>query len=326
MNVPTTTEFVYAETVDPLSSLVDAPRGRGSFLLRVPMARPWCIRVRDEAPLTVVAVSDGAAYFSREPEAPLPLARGDLLLVRGPAPYDVSDMPGRDPTAVILPGNRSETPDGATLDLPMSHGLRTWGNDPEGEDALLVGNYASVGEVGARMLGALPAWLVIRDDDWDSPLVGLLLDQLEQDGPGQASLLDRLLDALVVSAVQHWATTADALPPWLRAGDDQEVAQALALVHEHPGAPWTLVSLARQVGLSRSGFSRRFTAAVGESPIAYLAGWRLALAADLLAGGDDTVSAISRAVGYSSPFTFSDAFKRSYGVSPVEHRRRGRAG
>jgi transcriptional regulator GlxA family with amidase domain len=167
---------------------------------------------------------------------------------------------------------------------------------------------------------------VIRGDEWDSPLVALLLDQLEREGPGQASLLDRLLDALVVAAVQHWATTTDDLPPWLRAGDDREVAHALALVHDHPEAPWTLTSLARQVGLSRAGFSRRFTAVVGESPIAYLSAWRLALAADLLAGTDDTVAAISRSVGYISPFTFSDAFKRSYGVSPVEHRRRGRAG
>ena len=312
--------------MDPLSSLIDAPRGRGSFLLRVPMTRPWCIRIRDEAPLTVVAVTEGAAYLTREPDPPLALARGDLLLVRGPTPYDVGDEPGREPIAVILPGNRSETPNGATLDLPMSHGLRTWGNDPDGEDALLVGNYASVGEVGARMLAALPGWLVIRGDEWDSPWVTLLLDQLEREGPGQASLLDRLLDALVVAAVQHWATTADDLPPWLRAGDDREVAQALALVHDHPEAPWTLDALAGRVGLSRAGFSRRFTVAVGESPIAYLSAWRLAVAADLLAATDDTVTAISRAVGYASPFTFSDAFKRSYGVSPVEHRRRGRAG
>jgi AraC-like DNA-binding protein len=326
VRIASTSEFVYGRRMDPLSSLIDAPRGRGAFLLRVPMARPWCLRVRDEAPLTVVAVTRGAAWFTRAPESPLPLSVGDLLLVRGPAPYDVGDRPGGEPIAVILPGNRSETPDGASLDLPMTHGLRTWGNDPEGQDGLLVGNYASVGEVGARMLAALPDWLVIRADEWDSPLVGLLLDQLDREAPGQAGLLDRLLDALVVSAVQHWATTADDLPPWLRAGDDREIARALALVHDHPEAPWTLTSLARRVGLSRAGFSRRFGAAVGESPIAYLSAWRLALAADLLAGTDDTVTAISRSVGYTSPFTFSDAFKRSYGVSPVEHRRRGRAG
>lgn len=312
--------------MDPLSSLIDAPRARGAFLLRVPMARPWAIRIRDEAPLTVVTVTRGSAVFTRGADAPVRLDRGDLLLVRGPEPYDVGDEPGREPLAVIHPGNRSETPVGVSLDLPMTHGIRTWGNDPDGEDALLVGNYSSVGEVGARMLSALPPALVLRGDEWDSPLVGLLHDNLQREAPGQVSLLDRLLDALVVAAVQQWAATADDLPTWLRAGDDREVGRALALIHDQPEAPWTLGSLAGEVGLSRAGFSRRFVAAVGESPIAYLSAWRLALAADLLAGTDDTVASISRAVGYSSPFTFSDAFQRSYGVRPVDHRRRGRTG
>lgn len=307
--------------VDPLAALIDAPRARGAFLLRVPMRRPWAIRVRDEAPLTVVAVVAGSASFSRPPDPPVRLRRGDLLLVQGDRPYDVGDEPGREPTAVILPGNRSQTPSGASLDLPMTHGLRTWGNDAAGEDCLLVGNYASVGEVGARMLATLPPWLVVGADEWDSPLVDVLLDQVDHEAPAQASLLDRLLDAVVVAAVQHWATTAADLPPWLAAGADPEVAQALALVHEQPAHPWTLASLAHAVGLSRAGFSRRFTRAVGESPIAYLSAWRLALSADLLVGTDDTVAAISRAVGYGSPFTFSDAFKRTYGRSPVEHRR-----
>jgi AraC-like DNA-binding protein len=324
--MPSTSEFVYPCRVDPLSSLIDAPRARGAFLLRVPMARPWSIRIRDEAPLTVVTVTRGSACFTRPPDAPVRLTRGDLLLVRGPEPYDVGDEPGRQPLALIHPGNRSETPTGVSLDLPMTHGIRTWGNDPDGEDALLVGNYASIGEVGARMLAALPSWLMLRGDQWDSPLVGLLHDNLQRDAPGQASLLDRLLDALVVAAVQHWAASTDDLPVWLRAGDDRAVGAAVALIHDRPEVPWTLDSLARQVGLSRAGFSRRFAAAVGESPIAYLSAWRLALAADLLAGTDDTVASISRAVGYSSPFTFSDAFKRSYGVRPVDHRRRGRTG
>ncbi|MBO0844911.1 MAG: AraC family transcriptional regulator [Nocardioides sp.] len=311
--------------MDPLAGLIDAPRARGAFLLRVPMARPWAVRVADEAPLAVVAMASGSSYFTRDPDPPVPLERGDLLLVQRTSSYDVGDEPGRAPTAVILPGNRCETPTGESLELPMAHGLRTWGNDPDGEDCMLVGSYASVGEVGARMLAALPPWLAIRAEDWRSPLVDVLLDQLERDAPGQVSLLDRLLDALVVAAVQHCAVTAPDLPAWLRTGDDHEVARAVTLIHEQPAAPWSLEGLAGAVGLSRAGFSRRFTRAVGESPIAYLSSWRLALAADLLVGTDDTVAAISRSVGYPSPFTFSTAFKRSYGRSPVEHRRSGRA-
>lgn len=67
-------------------------------------------------------------------------------------------------------------------------------------------------------------------------------------------------------------------------------------------------------------FARRFTDQVGEPPIAFLANWRMALAADLLRGSDTTIAAVARQVGYSTPFALSSAFKRSYGVSPNEHR------
>ncbi|MDR7304609.1 helix-turn-helix domain-containing protein [Haloactinomyces albus] len=35
-----------------------------------------------------------------------------------------------------------------------------------------------------------------------------------------------------------------------------------------------------------------------------------------------TLAAISRSVGYSSPFSFSTAFKQHYGVSPQKYRSR----
>jgi len=50
--------------------------------------------------------------------------------------------------------------------------------------------------------------------------------------------------------------------------------------------------------------------------MAFLTGWRLALAADLLLEPGATVGAVARRVGYTSPFTFSTAFKRRYGTSP----------
>lgn len=46
----------------------------------------------------------------------------------------------------------------------------------------------------------------------------------------------------------------------------------------------------------------------------------MALAADLLRDPSATVGSVARAVGYTSPFTFSTAFKRVYGRSPTAHR------
>jgi AraC-like DNA-binding protein len=100
------------------------------------------------------------------------------------------------------------------------------------------------------------------------------------------------------------------------------VGHALRLLHNNPAYPWTVASLAAEVAVSRAALARRFTDLVGESPMALLTGWRLTLAADLLLEPDATVGAVARRVGYSSPFTFSTAFKRHYGTSPRGHRRR----
>ena len=81
-----------------------------------------------------------------------------------------------------------------------------------------------------------------------------------------------------------------------------------------------MANLAAAVGCSRAVFARRFADQVGEPPIAFLTGWRLALAADLLRASRATIAAIARQVGYGTPFALSSAFKRAYGVSPNARR------
>ena len=305
--------------MDPLTELLRAPRALDAFLLRVVMAAPWSVRVQDGAPLTVLALTGGTAVLRPHVGPALDLAAGDVVLVRGPEPYVVSDRAGTAPQALIHPGGRCETPDGTSLELPMRQGVRSWGNAGDGPDTMLVGTYERAGEVGARLLAALPPAVVLRAGGGRSPLLARLVEVLAaevvQEGFGQAGLLDRLLDALVVAACREWSATASEVPAWLR-GDDPVVRQALALLHDAPARPWTVASLAAAVGLSRAAFARRFTDAVGEPPMGYLTSWRLAVAADRLRDGDETVGAVSRAVGYTSPFTFSTAFKRHYGRSP----------
>lgn len=203
----------------------------------------------------------------------------------------------------------------------MDLGVRTWGDSLDGPTTMLTGTYQMRGEVNRRLLEALPALLVLPDDAWDCPLVPLLGDEIGKDEPGQEAVLDRLLDLLLIAVLRAWFSRPEAeAPTWYRAHGDPVVGRALRMLHNNPAHPWTVATLASGVGVSRAALARRFTRLVGEPPMTYLTGWRLALAADLLRETDATVGAVARQVGYGSSFALSSAFKRAHGVSPQAHR------
>jgi len=308
--------------MDALTGLLDGPRAQGAFLLEAVLAPPWSLRIADQAPLAIFTVLAGDAWLRhRDLGGPVRLATGDTVVTRGPEPYTVSDEADRPVSVVVGPGGDCRDAAGRHLAEAMSLGVRTWGNDPSGPAKLLIGAYGLAGEVGSRLLRALPPALVLPRADWDSPLVGLLAAEIGKDEPGQEAVLDRLLDLLLIAALRTWfARPGAAAPGWFRAHGDPVVGRALQLLHHNPAHPWTVESLAGAVGVSRAALARRFTELVGEPPMAFLTGWRLALAADLLRDPEATVGSVARQVGYGSAFALSAAFKRVRGVSPREHR------
>jgi AraC-like DNA-binding protein len=306
--------------MDAVAGLLDGPRARGAFLLRSTLASPWSMRIADEAPLTFLAVVRGGAAVLPDAGEPVRLERGDVCLLRGPDAYTVADDPETQPQVLVLPGQRCVTPEGREV-VMRRHGVRTWGNAPGGETELLTGTYQLHGAVGGRLLRALPPVAVIRADALESPLVGLLAEEIVRDAPGQEAVLDRLLDLLLIAALRAWLSRPDAAAPgWYRAHADPVVGHALRLIHDDPAHPWTVAELAAEAGVSRAALARRFTELVGEPPMGYLAGWRIALAADLLLEPGTTIGSVAGQVGYGGPYALSTAFKRVRGVSPREHR------
>ncbi len=204
--------------MDAVAALLDGPRARGAFLLRSVMDPPWSLRIRDEAPLTLVAVVDGEAWILPDGGAAERLRRGDVAIVRGPGHYTVADGPATPPQVVIHPGQRCTTPDGEDLGPMRDLGVRTWGNRPDGATVLLTGTYAMDGEVSRRLLRALPPLLVLSEARLDSPLVGLLADEIVKDAPGQEAVLDRLLDLLLIAVLRAWFARPEAEAPALVPG------------------------------------------------------------------------------------------------------------
>jgi AraC-like DNA-binding protein len=192
---------------------------------------------------------------------------------------------------------------------------------------MLIGTYQQLGEVGRRLLDALPVVAVLTDDDWDPRILTLLEDEIVRNEPGQEVVLDRLLDLVLIAVVRAWLSRAETnTPPWYLAYRDPIVGRAVRLLQQHPSHPWTVAGLATTSGVSRAALARRFTELVGEPPMTFLTNWRLTLAADLLRNPDTTLAAVARQVGYSSPFALSAAFKRVRGVSPRQQRRELAAG
>ncbi|MFF1692790.1 AraC family transcriptional regulator [Streptomyces sp. NPDC058257] len=309
--------------MDVLAGLLEGPRARGAFMIRACFDPPWSVRIADEAPLSVMIMVRGTAWIVPDGAEPQLIRPGDVAVARGPDHYTVADEKDTPPRAGIQPGQRCVPLGGTPVGQYQDLGLRTWGESLDGGAEMLIGTYPARGEITGRLLDALPALLVLPTDVWDCPLTPLLADELAKDEPGQDVVLDRLLDLLMIAALRAWFSRPEAeAPAWYRAMGDPIVGQAIRLLQDDPAHPWTIAALAAKAGVSRAALARRFTELVGEPPMAYLTGWRLALAADLLRDGEQTIGAIARRVGYGSAFALSSAFKRVYGVSPQEHRSR----
>jgi AraC-like DNA-binding protein len=300
--------------MDGIGALVDGPRAQRAFALKAVLGGTWSITVEDRAPLTLVVVARGRATFTGQ-HGPTDVGAGDVVLVRGPAPYTFADTAQTPEDIRILPGQVCVDPQGRILAADMELGLRTWGNT-RSDDAtvMLIGTYQQETSVGSLLLSKLPVELVIRD--LEPAMIGLFAAEIVGDELGQAAVIDRLLDLLVVRCVRTVLSASSG-----SSGDDL-VGRAVRAIEERPEQPWTVESLAAHVGLSRAALARRFVLQTGEPPLTYLTRWRLALAADLLVSSDHTLAVIAAKVGYANAFALSAAFKRVHGESPRDYRRR----
>ena len=163
---------------------------------------------------------------------------------------------------------------------------------------MLTGTYQLDGEVSRRLLRALPPLLVLRERRVGLPARSpLLADEIVKDEPGQEAVLDRLLDLLLIAVLRAWFARPEAeAPGWYRAYGDPVVGPRAAAAAPQPRAPVDGRRAGRtSAGVSRAALARRFNELVGEPPMAFLTGWRIALAADLLREPGATIGSVADA-------------------------------
>ncbi|MGV9350170.1 AraC family transcriptional regulator [Streptomyces spiralis] len=302
--------------MDLLAEVLALSDVRGAVGARIEAGEDWGWWWTSATPrASLHAVTAGTAWVGLPDRPPLQLMPGDVVLLPGGAEHAL----GSDPAAVARTGPH-------TFDDWHSTGSGTVSIGTGAVRArILCADYDHDRAVSTQVLTLLPDVVHLRADDDPDGLaqdtVRLLGRELATPRAATGVVLDRLVDVLLVQVLRAWlASGGTSGPSWLGALGDPVVEAAVSRLHEEPARPWTTAALAREVGVSRATLDRRFAAATGESPGAYLTRWRMDLAARRLRDTDDSLDAIAASIGYSSGYAFSRAFRRARSQPPGQFR------
>ena len=195
----------------------------------------------------------------------------------------------------------------------------------EGARYIAGGFFGFTGSHAEMLLHSLPPIVHIRRESDKSAMrwsLERLREELRDPQPGGSLIAQQLAYMMLIQALRlHLADAANANRGWLSALSDKHMSIAIVSMHNDPGHPWTLQSLAERVGMSRSVFALRFRETVGTTPMEYLSRWRMLLAGDRLRNSSDSLSAIAQSLGYESESAFGKAFRRVMGCSPRQYTR-----
>ena len=316
--------------MDALSEALKAVRMTGAIFFNAEFTAPWGFEAASQRDAPVLApgterlvpyhlVIDGQAVARIDDgRASLSLEGGDIVVV----PHgDAHTLSNGSPSTLI--------DSGTLLAKSLAGDLSVTRLGGGGAATRFVCGYFGCERRAERLfLAGLPPLikLGVRSDaagQWLENSIRYLVSEAESDRPGRMVLLSKMAEALFVETLRRYMEHLPAeRTGWLAAARDPVVGAVLALMHREPARAWTAAALATQVGASRSTIAERFARFLDESPIAYLARWRLSLAARLLETTRWTIVQVASEVGYESEAAFNRAFKREFGLPPAQYRKR----
>ncbi|MFG1604572.1 cupin domain-containing protein [Actinoplanes sp. NPDC049265] len=282
--------------VDAMSQALSALRvGRGT-VRRFRQSGGWGLGYNGLTGSGFHVVLRGTGWLLSSAVPPVRLAPGDVVLITSGADHGLASAPGQALVPVEL-GTTGPAPGPADFEF-------------------LCGAYRlPPGQHVHPYLTHLPDPIVVPAAGGLDP-VAAYLDEQEASGLVTAASRHALLDLMIAGALRRWLAAAD----W-PATPDPRITAVVRAIDGSPGTRWTVRELSRVAGMSRATFTRRFTAAVGRPPAAYLLTTRLGRAARLLRETDAPLAAIARQTGYATESALAGAFRREYGMAPGAYRR-----
>ena len=330
----TETPQVLSETppssADLLSDLLGSMHLAGTVLFRAEFREPWSVVTPDSCQLARVlpfhtehiipfhVVASGGCWLEMPERGPVWLREGDAVLL----PYgDSHRLGGREAAPPVQVGQLLPRSPWSDM-LVVAHGGL-------GANTSIICGFLQCDELLFHpILRHLPALLHVsseeaRADDWLSSTIRHTVSEATRPVPGSRCMLPRLAELMFVEILRKYmqGLSADEVG-WFAAFNDPVTGAALKCLHGSPLHDWSVESLARQVGVSRTVLAERFKHFLDQPPMQYLARWRLQLAAQHLKSSDLPIKAIADRTCYESEAAFSRAFKRHFGLPPGDWRRR----
>lgn len=294
--------------MDPLSDLLSLLRPHSYVSAGLDAGGDWAIQFNAYDSNKFNAVIAGGCWLAMEGiSEPVRLETGDcFLLPRGRRFRLASDL--------------SLTPVDA---MTIFSGTNTAGvltYNGGGDFFLACSRFTLAADHAEFLLGQLAPIVHIRNGSDQADLrwsLERMRQELHDIQPGGSLLIQHLAHMMLIQALRaHLAQGLSEHVGWFYALADRTIGAAINAMHNQPAHRWTLETLAKHVGLSRSSFALRFKAKVGTAPMEYLGRWRMLLAADKLLNANESIASIGLALGYESESAFSTAFKRIMGCSP----------
>lgn len=269
-----------------------------------------------------MTVIQGPCWFETEDRKKCVLETGDSILILYGSSYQFQSSPDS-PVVNLLdilaqngitdfgPQNRSDTP------VNMR-----WG---EGDLRIRLFAIAFVVQDMDRnpLLGGLPPTILLRKNGgrffpWVPIMLSFLAEEDKASSPGYTATATHLAELIFTRYIRaHAMSLPTSSAGWMRGLSDPRIGKALAVMHSNPMGDWSADNLAREVGMARSSFARRFVQLIGTPPIEYLISLRMQLAADRLIADRGSIAELSEDLGYQSERAFRHAFKTHFGVAPT---------
>jgi AraC-like DNA-binding protein len=314
--------------MDALSQTLRVVRLVGAIFIQARFTAPWCYqspRADTLAPILepgaerVVIfhlITEGECFVELEGEEPVRLMAGDVVLFPQGHAHRMTSKLGLTPVK------------GTRLDVVLARRARHIVYGGGGPTTRIVCGYlACDARLAQLLLAGLPTILRVNvrgsnAGTWLETSVRYALGEMRSPRPGGAGVLAKLAEVLFIEVLRlYMRDESSSRTGWLAGVHDRIVGGALNALHKKPAHPWTLDTLAREAGTSRSVLAERFQQLVGSSPIQYLTQWRMLLAANLLCRSNAPLARIAEDVGYQTDTAFSRAFRREYGTPPAAWRR-----